>query len=167
MMTVHSHKGYPEIIGDVPGPDEVYSLSSDRVGMRRSKKPSSPFSFLRHGAVVKAVLGMKNNNRHVVKVSALNGPNGQPWTNAPQILWEFLARYCGEEGVQQTSKLFNPLVNYVFFDKFYVSVKQKVVGLKPFLNGLHFKLTNGRTRYAKNCLKRFETFGKHVEENPL
>ena len=167
MMTVHSRNGYPPIRGNVPGPDEMYSLSSDRVGMRRSKKASSPFSFLRHGAVVQAVLRMKNSNKQVVRVSAKNSPHATPWTNAADILWEFLAHYCSEEGVSQTSSLFVLLVNYVFYGKFYVMVKKKVEGTKNFLNGLHFKLTNGRTRYAKNCLTRFQTFTSHLAENPL
>ena len=166
MMTLHSRNGYPPIRGDIPSPDETYNLSSGRVGMRRSKKPSSPFSFLRHGAVCKAVLAMKNANKTVVRVSETESPTAAPWTNAGEILWEFLAHYCAEEGVAQTSSLFTPLTNYIFHGKFYVLCKKQIQGTKSFLSGLHFKLVNGRTRFQKNCLTRFEIFINHFEHNP-
>ena len=167
-MTEHSKRnGYPLLEGTLPGPYDVYELSSTRVGVRRSKKPCSPFSFLRHGAAYNAVLRMKNNNKTVVRVSAKNSPTARDWTNAAPILWEFLAHYNSEEGVSQTSKLLQPLTNYVFYGEFNVVVKKQVVGQKKFLSGLHFKLTNGRTRYQKNCLQYFDTFASLYEHNPL
>ena len=167
MMTEHaSRNGYPALDEAPPDPGTTYVLSSDRVGMRRSKKPCSPFSFIRHGAVCKAVLDMKNRNKTVVKVSATNSPTASEWTNAAPILWEFLARYLAEEGVSQTSKLLTPLTNYVFYGHFNVVVKKQVTGTKSFLSGLHFKLTNGRTRYLKDCLNRFATFVSLYENNP-
>ena len=163
--------GYPPLDpGNLPGPDDQYELSADRIGMRRSTKPSQPFNFMRHGAVCNVVIKMKNNNKTVVKVSAKNSPTSQKWTNDASIMWEFLSRYCGEEGVEQTSKLFPKLVNYVLHGRWNVTRKvdgkKTVVGTKPFLSGLHYKLVNGRTRYHKECLERFETFVSLYDRNP-
>ena len=67
--------GYPPLDpGNLPGPDDQYELSADRIGMRRSTKPSQPFNIMRHGAVCNVVIKMKNNNKTVVKVSAKNSP---------------------------------------------------------------------------------------------
>lgn len=60
-----------------------------------------------------------------------------------------------EEGLTQTNELLVLVQNYIFYDKFHVTKKDDgvkvIVGQKPFVNGLHFKLTNGHTRYQKLC----------------
>ena len=72
--------------------------------------------------------------------------------------------------MEHTSKLLPKLINYVFHGRWNVTKKldgkKTVVGTKPFLSGLHYKLVNGRTRYHKDCLKRFETFVSLYDRNP-
>ena len=71
--------------------------------------------------------------------------------------------------MKQTSSLVPLLTNYVFHDQWFITKKvvgvKQILGRKPFLNGLHYKLTNGRTRYQNNYLSRFDSFVSLYEKS--
>ena len=122
---------------------------------------SVTFLFLRRGGVIVAVDKLKDNNIYPVMVSKKNMPHNKAWDNVADVLWRFYVHYCAAEGMSESNNIARLVRNYIFYGvyKYKRTVKQKTLTvLKPFLHGLHYKITTGRTRFLQKVEDHFKTF---------
>lgn len=112
---------------------------------------------------------MRNNNDFPVKIKALNTPHKQDWDNVLDVLWKFYAHYMAFEGLCSTSDVGRAVMMYIFYGlyKFKRTVRKKsTVVLKSIVHGLHFKLTNHRSRFARGVDENFSRFLAEYAKNP-
>ena len=161
---MHTHTRVGEA---VPGLGAEYKASDTPVLRTRAKAADEHFKFLRGGSCQSATLELKNANLHPATVlKHIPGAGVASWNNYADTLYTFLVHYCIAEGLTRTDGMVRKVMLYLFHGKYMYRAKKNVYLEKPIIQGVHYKVTNGRSRFVKDVVKNFATLIKLLQDKP-
>ena len=133
----------------------------------RAKKPDILFPYLRAGACKDAVLACKNANKAPVTVhKIMDDGRVATWNNHSDVRNYFLLRYCLAEGLSRSHQLVRDVELYLALGEYMYRAKKEVYIKKAIIQGIHHKITNGRSRFVEHVAKHFATLIKLLEQKP-
>ena len=146
--------------------EAVYKVSNTPVLRTRAKAPDEHFTFLRAGSCQSATLELKNANLYPANVHKHINGSEATWNNYADTLYTFLVHYCIAEGLTRTDGMVRLVMLYLFHGKYMYRAKKNVYLEKPIIQGVHYKVINGRSRFVKDVAKKFARLITLLQEKP-
>ena len=116
------------------------------------------FVFLRNGSCKTAILACKNANKAPVTVQKIMDDGTiATWNNHSDVKDFFLLHYCLAEGLTRSHKMVRKVELYLSLGEYMYRAKKGLYIKKPIIQGIHYKIINGRSRFVVHVAQYFAT----------